>query len=160
MTLLTTSPAQVVGQGFMTFLWAAGTTLRRTTEQVWLPYHPLHITNPSHIIRNQAPHAPRTALTPSAPTHARCSCDACAGCGLILWRRLEEQHGPRTSSNFVRPWAKPWAGLEGPPPQFSAGAEPIYRSRDRFLRSQARRTGPLGGVADGADRFTDDSVGS
>ena len=58
--LLTTSPAQVVGQGYLTLSLAARTTRRRTTEQVWLPYHPLHITNPPHIIRKQAPHAPHT----------------------------------------------------------------------------------------------------
>ena len=151
--LLTPLPVQVVGQDFMTLSLAAGTTLRWTTEQVWLPHHPIHITNPSHIIRKQALHAVHTALTPNAPTHARSSCAPRAVSGLILWRRVDEQHGPMTSSILVRGGAKPWPGLEGPQPPPPAESEPIYGVRDRFFSSQPRRTGPRGGV-----RFSDGRV--
>ena len=38
-------------------------------------------------------------------------------------------------------------------PPFAAGADPGYGSRDRFLCSQPRRTGPQGGV-----RFSDGRI--
>ena len=67
--LLTPLPAQVVGlwlgQGFMTFSRPAR---RSNVEQVWPPCRPLHFANPSPIMPKHAPHAARTALTPSSPT--------------------------------------------------------------------------------------------
>ena len=84
----------------MTLSWAAGTTLRRTTEQVWLPYHPLHITNLPHIIRKQALHAPLTALTPNAPTHAHSSCAPLAVLSLIV---LLEGKGPTMRWSSLTP---------------------------------------------------------
>ena len=103
---------------------------------MWLPYHPLHITNPSHIIRRQAPHAPRTALTPSAPTHARSSCAPRAVSRLILWRRLDEQHGPKTSSFFVGPGIKSWAVVVGTADAFFRGSDAIFDFRFALLCSQ------------------------
>ena len=135
-----------MGQGFLTLSLAARTTRRRTTEQVWLPYHPLHITNPSHIIRKQAPHAPRTALMPSAPTHARSSCAPRAVSRLILWLRVDEQHGPRTSSIFLGPGAKSWAVVAGRPDVFFRESGRCYGFRFAIFCIRARE-GALGGRA-------------
>ena len=90
-------------------------------------------------------HAARPAMTPRTPTPTHSSCAPRAVSRLILWRRLDEQHGPRSSSIFVRAGGKPWPGLEGPPPPPPAESEPIYGVRDRFFSSQPRRTGSPGG---------------
>ena len=148
--LLTPLSAQVVGQGFMTFSRPARTTRRSNVEQVWPPCRPLHFANPSPIMPKHAPHAARTALTPSSPTDSRSSCAPRADSRLILRRQMEEQHGPRTFSILLRAGAKPWPGLEGPQPPPPAGAEPVYGFRDRFFSSQPHRTGPQGRV-----RFSD-----
>lgn len=157
--LLTPPSAQVVGQGFMTFSRPARTTRRSNVEQVWPPCRPLHFANPSPIISKQAPHAARTALTPSSPTDSRSSCAPRADSRLILRRQMEEQHGPRTFSILLRAGAKPWPGLEGPQPPPPAGAEPVYGFRDRFFSSQPRRTGPQGGVRVSEGRITYVHVG-
>ena len=114
---------QVKGQGLVTSSRATRTTRRSNVEQVWPPCRPLHFANPSPIIPKQAPHAARTALTPSSPTDSRSSCAPQTASRLILWRRMEEQHGPRTSSIFVGPGAKSWAVLAGRPVTFSACSE-------------------------------------
>ena len=152
--LLTPLSAQVVGQGFMTFSRPARTTRRSNVEQVWPPCRSLHFANPSPIMPKHAPHAARTALTPSSPTDSRSSCAPQTDSRLILWRRVDEQHGPRSSSIFLRAGSKPWVVLGVLLLPFSAGAEPVYRSRDRFLCSQPRRTGPQGGVRGSDGRIT------
>ena len=131
--LLTPLSAQVVGQGFMTFSRPARTTRRSNVEQVWPPCRPLHFANPSPIISKQAPHAARTALTPSSPTDSCSSCAPHADSRLIPWRRVDEHQGPRTSSIFLGPGTQPWVVIGVLLPPFSAGAEPVYGSRDRFF---------------------------
>ena len=129
----------------MTLSPAAGTTPCRTTEQVWHPYRPMHITNPPPIIRKQAEHAQHTAMMPRAPTHARSSCAPRTVSRPFLWRRVDEQHGPRTSSIFLRAGAKPWVVLGVVLPHFFAAAVAEHCSRDRFFSAQQCRTGPRGG---------------
>ena len=131
--LLAPLPAQVVGQGFLTFSRPARTTRRSNVEQVWPPCRPLHFANPSPIISKQAPHAARTALTPSSPTDSRSSCAPHADSGLFLWRRVDEEHGSRSSSIFVRAGAKPWVVLGVVVPPFPAAAVAEYGSRDRLF---------------------------
>ena len=110
----------------MTLSWAAGTTLRRTTEQVWLPYHPLHITNPPHIIRKQAPHARHTVIRPELPLTLAPRLFHTQARGLILWLQVDEQHGPRTSSIFIKPGPRPWVVLQRPQPPPPAGFEAVH----------------------------------
>ena len=131
--LLTPLSAQVVGQGFMTFSRPARTTRRSNVEQVWPPCRPLYFANPSPIMPKHPPHTAHVRVTPNAPTHARSSCAACAVWRLFLWRRVDEEHGSRSSSIFVRAGAKPWVVLGVVVPPFPAAAVAEYGSRDRLF---------------------------
>ena len=111
--LLTPLSAQVVGQGFMTFSRPARTTRRSNVEQVWPPCRPLHFANPSPVMPKHAPHAARTALTPSSPTDSRSSCAPHTDLRLIPWRRVDEQHGLGTSSISMGSGPKPWSVVVG-----------------------------------------------
>ena len=129
----TSIPQQVKGQGFVTSSRATRTTGRGNVEQVWPPCRPLHFANPSPIMPKHPPHTAHVRVTPNAPTHARSSCAACAVWRLFLWRRVDEEHGSRSSSIFVRARAKPWVVLGVVVPPFPAAAVAEYGSRDRLF---------------------------
>jgi hypothetical protein len=149
----TSIPQQVKGQGFVTSSRATRTTWRSNVEQVWPPCRPLHFTNPSPIIPKHPPHTAHVRMAPSTPADSRGSCATVHRLRLILWRRVDEQHRPKTSSIFMRAGAKPWVVLGVVLPPFPAGAEPVYSSRYRFICSRPRRTGPRGVV-----RFRDGRI--
>ena len=141
----TSIPQQVKGQGFMTSSRATRTTWRSNVEQVWPPCRPLHFTNPSPIIPKHPPHTAHVRMAPSTPADSRSSCAPHADSRLIQWQRVDEQHGPKTSSIFMRAGAKPWAVLAGWPVTFTAGSEDFYSDRFGNFGSQPRPTGPAGG---------------
>ena len=122
-TLGTSIPQQVKGQGFVTSSRATRTTWRSNVEQVWPPCRPLHFTNPSPIIPKHPPHTAHVRMAPSTPADSRGSCATVRSLRLILWQRVEEQHGPRSSSIFVGPGAKSWAVVVGELTSFAAGSE-------------------------------------
>ena len=151
--------ASPLWQEFQHSSMAAETTRRSRAHHHRVRWRALECRDPSTIIPNHHPHTAHVACTPSASTDSRCSYLTRAGCRARGWRRLEEQHGPRTSSILLRAGAKPWPGLEGPQPPPPAGAEPVYGFRDRFFSSQPRRTGPQGGVRVSEGRITYVHVG-
>ena len=118
---------------------------------------PPALRKPSPIIPKHPPHTAHDPVAPSSPTDSRSSCAPHADSRLIQWQRVDEQHGPKTSSIFVGPGAKSWAVLAGWPVTFTAGSEDFYSDRFANFGSQPHRT--WGGVRYSDGRITHYPVG-
>ena len=136
-TLLTTLHTLTPLAGIVSFLWTLEAARGGRAQQQRVRCRPLDARDPSTIIPNHHPHAAHVARTPSASTHSRCSYLTRTGCGARGWRRLDEQHGPKTSSIFMGPGAEPWAVLAGRPGAFLRGPGWFYDSRFATFCSRA-----------------------
>ena len=145
-TLLTTFNSSTSLPGILTFSEVPQMAVRSRVQQQRVRCRALNRRDPSTIIPNTPTPAARAARTPNPTTDARCSFLACAGCGRRGWRRIEEQHGPRTSNLFVRPRPKPWAVLAGRTGAFPRGSAAFLRFRFANFCSRAPGTG-VGGKA-------------
>ena len=150
--LLTTFTSSTSLAGFLTFSGAAGTAVRSCAQQQQVVCRALNPRDPSTIIPNKSPPAAGVARTPKPTADARCSFLACAGCGCRGWRPMDKQHGPRTSSIFVRPGAKSWAVVAEAPAAFYRGLGAFYDFRFAIFCSRAQGGG-VGGCDPQVDRY-------
>ena len=132
--------------GFLTFTRVLEVARGDRAQQQRVRCWALDARDPSTIIPNHHPHTAHVACTPSASTDSRCSYLTRAGCRARGWRRLEEQHGPRTSSIFMGPAGNSWAVLAGRADAFLRGPGPFYDSRFANFSSRAQGWG-VGGWA-------------
>ena len=140
--ILTTSTSSTPLSGFLTFSRAAETAERSRAQQQKVCRRDLNRRDPSTIIPNNYLPAAGVARTPRPTADARCSFLVCAGCGCCGRRRVEEQHGPGTSSLLVRPGPKLWAVLVGRPDAlFCGSAASFCFSAARKSAARPRRRG-------------------
>ena len=139
--LMTTFNSSTPLAGILTFSEVPEMAVRSRVQQQKVCCRALNRRDPSTIIPNTPTPAARAARTPNPTTDARCSYLACAGCGCLGWRRIEEQHGPGTSNFFVRPRPKSWAVLVGRPVAFFCGSAASFCFRCAKICSRARGGG-------------------
>ena len=131
-----TSTSSTPLAGFLTFSEVPEMAVRARAQQQRVRCRALDRRDPSTIIPNTPAPATRVACTPKPTADARCSYLACTGCGCRGWRPMDEQHGPRTSSFFMGPGAKPWAVVAGRPDTFFRGSGAFYDFRFAIFCSQ------------------------